>query len=290
MMVAAHIMNTDFENDLKTITLKSLDDLGYAGVKPDNLSLLLQKYFDILQRIPTVRRWKIKKSAAILNNKTLESETLKGLKRFICDAEAGNSLLPYLHKSILKNHKKPYDHLLYRWKIYHFHLGTNKDPRNAKYVGRTDFVLCALIEDDTLYLIDILKHDFWNQSLLKTIEQNWPNILPKYSTDTISADKFTNEQIKVLSKKNVNFATQTPAGLALLPMGGGCMVNGSSALALMEADQLVDSARKFEQWFLQQNTILESLLKENMSSLHFNLVTFDEGNRTSARKTNRYYN
>ena len=119
---------------------------------------------------------------------------------------AGESIHPYLSRKLMKPGFN--DLLLNDWGIQHLHLGTDviSDGRNKGFIKGTKALLYVYFDTKCAYFIKILeRHDFTAQVLLQTMHDNWPNVLSAYHNSRIKGDKITDEQIKELRRKQIDF-------------------------------------------------------------------------------------
>lgn len=100
---------------------------------------------------------------------SLSESTRRGLRRRADDAAAGRSLREHLSNTLLDS-AKSHDHCFSRWGIHHFHLGqTAKD--------RDDERVYAMLFQDRILFVDVLRHDEESQELLQIVHDNWYEVL-----------------------------------------------------------------------------------------------------------------
>lgn len=192
-----------------------------------------------------------------MENKIIPQEITLGLQEFIEKAESGQILKPHLST---KSDNPDYKNLMfYDWGIFHFHLGTNPDPKHQEFLERTNDILFAIADSDTatMYLIDIHPHDggFTNQDLLRILEKNWPKILDRYTINRrveLPYNASFDSDIDSLRKAGINPILQTPGGRFLIPMGGGITSAGTSLNITREANCTKTQVRELEELFIQQ--------------------------------------
>ena len=117
----------DLLSDLKQFIERELAVRGYTAKPSDDLDAVLLRYLNVLNRVPRHVPWDVKLSKE-LSAKTQDSRIQKGIKRFIQKAKAGEDLTPYLSRRFPQNPDYQ-DSMFYDWGMFHFHLGTKRNPR-----------------------------------------------------------------------------------------------------------------------------------------------------------------
>lgn len=276
------VADINFLADFQEMISQELSTLGYPPASGEDLDAVLIRYLNLQRRIPPVLTWTVKQSKELVAKSFPQSIRL-GLQQFIQKAESGQSLKPHLSKHSDNPDYK--DLMFYDWEVFHFHLGTNPDPKHQGFVERTDDLLFAIADSNTaeMYLIDIHPHHggFINQDLLRIIEKNWAEILEPYTLKGVIrlAYNASNNDIGSLRKAGVTTILQTPSGRVLAPMGGGITTDGTSARNRVETIRVKTSIRQLEQDFIQQQSFIESHFKSeygrNWDDLIFKVKSFD---------------
>lgn len=237
----------DLVSDFREIVEQELDVLGHPQSPNEDLDTVQHRYLNIVSRMPAAIQWILQESEQI-NNAQLQPEIQTGYQHFKQAAAAGNDLKPYLSTRI--GDPDFADLMFYDWGIYHFHLGTGIDDRG--FINRTDELLFAVSDprSSTMYLIDIHPHSgaFSNQDLLRVLEENWPNVVDRYTLNGVTGLSYnaSDEEIHELRKSGVNVMIQTPGGRVLAPMGGGITTAGTSVQHRMETDRAIKEIRQYE--------------------------------------------
>jgi len=172
----------DLLSDLKIMVEQELSNLGYSNSITADLDTVLLNYFNVINRLPAIIKWKIKQSKEVKQKiKTLTPDIKQGVENFIRKAKFGQDLRPHLSKRINQSDTK--DLMFYDWGIFHFHLGIRQDENQPDFVERTNELLFAIVKDNTMHLIDIYPHhnSFSRQELIQIIENNWCEILDPYT-------------------------------------------------------------------------------------------------------------
>ncbi len=276
------VADINFFADLQEMIGQELSTLGYPPAPGEDLDAALIRYLNLQRRIPPVLAWTIKQSKDLAAKSFPQSIRL-GLQQFIKKAESGQSLKPHLSKQSANPDYK--DLMFYDWKIFHFHLGTNPDPKHQGFVKRTPDLLFAIADSNTagMYLIDIHLHPgaFTNQDLLRIIEENWAEILEPYTLKGVIGVTYnaSDNDIGSLRKAGINTMLQTPSGRVLALMGGGITTAGTSTRNRIEANGIETSVRQLEEWFIQQQAFVEAHFKskygKNWDDLIFKVKSFD---------------
>ena len=174
-------------SDVERAIRQELSTLGYAPRPGDDLDAVLLRYINVLNRLPRVVAWDVRMSQD-LASKRLPTPIQEGLEKFIEKAKAGVDLKP--HVSTLITNPDYADLMFYDWGMLHFHLGTTLDSRG--FIERTDELLFAITDPASaaMYLLDVLPHArvFTNKDLLRIVEDNWPQILARYTFSGIGLE------------------------------------------------------------------------------------------------------
>jgi hypothetical protein len=117
-----------------------------------------------------------------LRAKTLPTDLLVAVQAIEATSVAGANLNPYLSKQI--RNAAYHDMLLNEWGIHHMHLGPPYATPGS-FVGRRRELLFVYITTSTLYFIDLLDHEaFEDDQLVDIVHRNWPDVLAEYRQRT----------------------------------------------------------------------------------------------------------
>lgn len=282
------LISIDFASDFQALIEKELPRLGYIPKSGSDFRTVLMQYLELNSRRLPVVYWTVEKSTNIANQQ-LSHMIADGLKQFIKKAKAGEDLNPHLSTCITKPDSP--DFLLYDWGIYHFHLDTAPHPKHKGFTTRTKEILFAKVHlsPPTLYLIDIQPHGrsvqpypFSRQTLLKILEQNWPEVLEPHTLQGVKglACYFSDEEIRKGRDCGINMLTQTPSGRILAPIGGGITRARSSASNMIKANQVLRGIKDLEKCVTQdQREYLENSFKhrygKKWNDLQFKIISFE---------------
>ena len=151
----------------------------------------------------------------------------------------GGDLAPYLSKKIRDLEYN--DDLLNDWGIHHLHLGTRIEKDG--FVNRTGPVLHCRFENDIAYFIDVLPHGSWTlQRLVTIMHENWPESLSQFMIRGVTGDRLTDEEIKVLRNKRLNYSLEMNDSTVYSIMGGGYSTAGTNVMDLARADYMLSWA------------------------------------------------
>ena len=179
--------------------------------------------------------------------------------------------------------KKSRDGLLWDFGMHHFHLSKALEP-SGDFVKRSDYLLFAIITQEHAYFVDVRPHrdpqnlGWVRQELLEIVHLNWPELIESNVLRGVKGNVLTDEQKKELRRKNINYAAEL-GGNAVAPLGGGMMIDGSSALCRWWAAKLMHEIRRHQAYFDPQPSDLRSALEdkglEKSGEMEFDLVLLD---------------
>ena len=233
-------IDIDLNHDLAEIFRAELARLGYNVNDIVSDDEMVCVYFRVCRRLVSLNTRQIYKSQ-YFHAESKYRQTLADIERIIQD---GDDIRPFLSKNIQRlNYDDP---LLNDWGIHHLHLGTRTEP--SGFINRSNLLLYCLFDDEHAYFIDILPHGSWtSQKLIKTVHKNWPQLLAPFRDRGVKGDRLTDEQIKNLRKKNINYYIEIEDGITYSPLGGGSMLSGSNILDRLKADYYMDQLRRTQQ-------------------------------------------
>ena len=155
--------------------------------------------------------------------------------------------------------------MLNDWGIHHLHLGEKVELNG--FIKRTGPLLYCCFKKGFVYFIDVLSHDdFTSQKLIKTLHENWPDMLSQFRVNGVQGNQFTDEEIKVLRKKNINYCIEVDEGISYHPPGGGVTFAGTNAHDVIQVAYYIH-------WFdLAQEWIIENIEKIAADALEKSIV------------------
>lgn len=180
----------------------------------------------------------------------------------------GDDVNSHLSKRLLKGTYT--DPLFADWGIYHFHLNTDADEKDNRFIKRSKEVLFLKIAGETVCFIDIRPHGpkgepnvFEQKSLLQTVVDEWPWVLEPYKIKgAVGLEDEVNEveQIKKL-RKGVN-VIHNINGAVYLPPGGGITCAGTSVNVTRQANHLYYLVKDAERYVAESRPQIDKLLSK----------------------------
>jgi hypothetical protein len=246
--MAPTLVRADFLADMRRQLVRQLKAAEYEIGRTAPVAQVVELYMNLQHRQiearPREPRWSWE-----LRRRVLTTEQLGGIARIMTMSSAGQSLLPFQTRNILRLDEG--DLMLFDWGIHHLHLGRlGAGPRGL--AGRTQHVLFVLPTEGQLLLIDVLPHgsgdaEPWtNTDLVEIVHSNWPGALARFREHHIEGDYLTEEQRTNLRANHMNVLTRMRDGTTYMMMGGGVMASGNSAKAAMRADQWMREADRLQ--------------------------------------------
>ena len=173
----------------------------------------------------------------------------------------GGDISPYLSRKITKFNYN--DFLLNDWGIHHLHLGTELEQDG--FINRTGPLLYCRFARDCVYFIDILPHGNWtSQTLITTIHDNWPELLAPFRANGVigTETRLSDEEIKVLRKKKINYLISMDDGTTYLSPGGGNTSAGTNVFDVMRANHDLNWVDRMQQKIIKEFPEIENRARE----------------------------
>lgn len=250
-------MRIDLYGDWITLLKGELVSFGYDAYRFQTPESIVHAHLNLIRRLVRPMPRSILKA----KNFSCPQEHLRGLAEVERKVTAGENLKPHLSKLL---HEPSFnDPLLNDWSIHHLHLGTalGKDG----FVDRTGPVLFARFDESAGYFIDVLSHGSWTmQRLVKSLHDNWPDSIQKFrlSGATGLATPISDNDVKVLRKKNANTMIDLGDGIVYLPIGGGYASSGLSSAVVMQADWYRRRLEQIQQEIINQIDLISEDAKQ----------------------------
>ena len=168
-----------------------------------------------------------------------------GLRQHLVD---GVNVNAFLSKNI--RNADGWDGLLWTYGMHHFHLGRQTDKDG--FVERSKHLLFAIVTPTDAYFVDVRPHPpkdgigWVSQELLRIVHASWPSLTEANVLHGVSGGELTDEEMKELRRKNVNYAMNID-GKAIAPLRGGMASDGSSVQCTFSAISLLKELRYHEQ-------------------------------------------
>ncbi|EJS2611616.1 hypothetical protein NW622_004263 [Vibrio alginolyticus] len=155
--------------------------------------------------------------------------------RIKSDVIAGCNLKKYQSRSLKRLDYD--DDMLSHWGIQHFHLGY--DIESDGFVSRTGDLLFVHFTSSTAHILGIFGHGSWcDLDLIEIMHCNWPEHMSQYKMSD-SMIPLTEDNYKVLRKKNANANIAVKDGTEYMAPGMGVTSNGAPIQARFNSDKLI---------------------------------------------------
>ena len=254
-MPEQHTIDIDLRRDLVTFFRTELVRLGYNVVDVTEDHELVCGYFGVCRRLISLEPRHILKSknfSCIPEHRNALTE----IEQLILD---GGDLSPYLSKKIANfNYNDP---LLNDWGIHHLHLGTEVEQDG--FINRTGPLLYCRFEGDCAYFIDILPHGNWtSQKLITTMHDNWPELLSSFCINGVTKTRLSDEEIKELRKKKINYFIGMDDGTTYSSLGGGNTFAGTNILDVRAIHDYLNWVDRMQQKIIEEFPEIENRARE----------------------------
>ncbi|WP_282040611.1 hypothetical protein [Halomonas alimentaria] len=233
-----------------------------------DLSNLLLHFFTVFSRRLPVIPWHVHVSDRLLGR----NEAIDIAKKL----ERGEDVNGLLSKRVKKLNQAKYSDLLRsEWDIYHFHLNEN----------RSDELLFIYFSENNAYLIDILKHEkpdvsiitWTNTELFQILHDNWPHVIKAFILNNdCEAPVLTSEQRRSLRSKSVNASVVMSDGTEYMPMGGGFSPSKHPISAVAQSDFLYLTVKSLQADVGANYFAIEQALAEYTSTPRLKLKLDDD--------------
>ncbi|QFU01813.1 hypothetical protein FIU83_09190 [Halomonas sp. THAF5a] len=220
----------NFYSDWVAELRQELDQLGYqVSSRPEEE--VVHIYLNLQKRLVEPKPRQVHRSREF----QCPAELHQGLSFVECAIRRGDDLSPHLSKLIKRADYD--DPLLNHWGIHHLHLGTNID--SDQFVERTGPLLFAMFGSECAYLVNVYSHGTWAmQDMVRILHDNWPESIEAYRLNNVIglANPVSDQDVKVLRKKNVNTFVEIAPNIVYAPIGGGAASSGISIDVVRQAD------------------------------------------------------
>ena len=196
----------------------------------------------------------------------IDEEHRQAYQQIVSRIENGEALWPYQSEYI--DDVDFDDQMLCHWGVQHLHLGKTFKPNG--FIKRTGPLLFAVFTDDAAHMVGIYPHQKWTDlSIIETIHKHWPELLHEYKSDS-APDTLTEQQIKVLRKKNANHTVVVSDGTQYLPPQG-VNADGTAIQVTMKSHLI---RKSLDHVFDVIKTNLKDILALDTEGPHGETITF----------------
>ena len=225
------------------------DTIANAHFENVTLNHALYQYCDMQLRLLEPKPRKV-----LLSKELVVPEVVKtGYDYFKSAVEKGTHLLPFMSKSIVDVNFK--DKMIFDWGLYHFHLSTEKDSKDPRFMGRSHYLLITYVnpyQDDTMYFLQVRPHvsSIWTeQKLIRILADNWPDVMEPYRIKGATGlnQNVRDEDYKQLRNNNINTLVNLHDGRIYLGANFGLNTAGTSVRAVRQHDTYSNNEVLFEQ-------------------------------------------
>lgn len=237
----------NFEEDVRRQIIKALTSAGYTVNEPVSLERLVRQFLNYEHRLILPRPRKAFRSRELSQKfcalAVRQRQVLEEIER---KSQVGENLNIFLSENLTD---LDYDDLLLNdWHIYHLHLGSSIPRRNG-FVKRSRELVYVYIQDNALYMIDVLDHKaFGKQELVEILHFNWPHAIEKFRATGFSAGstRLSAKQRERIRYRGVNSLVVMPDDTAYWPFGGGYSSAGLGTRAVIGTDVFLDKVKQWE--------------------------------------------
>lgn len=225
------VLDISLRDDFQSIVYQDLLRAGYADA---NSKDAVYQYYNLMKRKITV------KPRTVLFSKEFKCPVgyELALSEFVEKAKKGVDLTPFQSQKIKLSAYN--DLLLNDWDIQHFHL--SRRYRNDGFVSRSQYQIFARVTDETVYLIQIYRHDaedlYSKIEMVRILRDNWPETVERFHMGNVAelTEKMDDHQYGMLRDAHAMTFVELGKNQVYFPIGGGYMSSGHSASALRQAD------------------------------------------------------
>lgn len=244
--------------------------------------ILLRQLLNLNHRIIQERKWKVQFSS-VLQEKS-DHSLFHIVNQITEEARKGQNLTKYLSKDVLR----PYieDELFNNWGLYHLHLSDTQEYENSIFNKRSDWLLFIYQDKNTLYFLDIIKHNtpvthlaskktlnlsFCQSKIVKTLIDEFPEVKLMTLNGIRPGDELTDLEYLISRKKGM-ITSFSYKGTVYIPRMGH-----TSAKTSIELTQRSDG-------YIQMFNSWEDFLK-----MHYKVIAKTLGYRLDFEKPLLFY-
>jgi len=245
-------LEVNFIRDVAARCAAMLDAAGYTNYPAAD--------GDILRTYTSIRHRRIRPGPRTVHKApyTVPAHLAAGEQQLLDKVANGGDLWPHQSRKI--GNVAAEDSMLNDYGIQHFHLGTTPDLKHAGLIEGTKELLFAVVKEDDFYSLGIFDHSAWSkQALLDIVQENWPHLLEPFAVEDSPHMKvlglrhsYTDEELAVMRKNNINVLQQRTDGTVHMGLGGGIATDGSSISATRHAMNLTNHVKRLQEQVTQE--------------------------------------
>ncbi len=238
-------VEVDFASDWASQKAEELKKLGFNFRAGDPHGIAMAYFNTALRVIPPKPR-----RLLLSNEFKCPPDRAPGLATFVAKVAHGGDLNPHMTKDI--EGAEYHDGLFNDWGIHHFHLGLQRYAKKPYFVERTGPLLFAIVTDEAVHCIDVLRHKddngnpIWGcRRLLQIVHDNWPHLIQRWRMNVEDVEPSMSDSTYYQMRRR-GFSCLIPLkdGTVYCSPGGGYAQAGNSFRALMMADQCMNFMRR----------------------------------------------
>jgi hypothetical protein len=252
---------------LQTLPYDRADTALVAHLNALDAHGLLVVYHNWMSRRVKPQPRTVVKSKAFQQN-PLTAQRASDLAQIIADIEQGRDLTKYLSRQIERAvgqasgqpPRPDIDWMLNDWRVYHLHISIQIDPdgfvTRHKQKNADEPLLFAAFQQQTAYMIDIMKHGDWTRDhVLEVLATEWPNegVIHEVKGVLGLSNPITEEQRATRKHPNSAFEFR---GKVFMPIGF-MSATGTTMEAGREADKLLVRIAAFERELIRNPKVLK---------------------------------
>lgn len=271
-----HTLCVDIQKDINEWAYTILNKEGFEKIDRDNA---LRQYCNVMIRLLEAKPRKIVKAKEFICPQDAE----EALILFENAVKSGFKLIHFMTKTIMD--ASSFDKMINDWGIFHFHLSTEIDERDSRFMGRGDYLLIAYVDpydDNTMYFLQVRSHKNMNwseQELIRILADNWPDMMDRYRLRGVdSLTKLLSDQDYArIRKANINAAVDLHDGRVFMGANVGLAGDGSSVRAGINFNRMMNDAARM-QLSIEKNiklicSTIDSALTAPESNYALSLIT-----------------
>lgn len=225
------VLDIPLQDDFQSTVYRDLLRAGYADANPKDA---VYQYYNLMKRHIAA------KPRTVLFSKEFKCPVgyELALSEFVEKVKKGVDLTPFQSQKIKLSAYN--DLLLNDWDIQHFHL--SRRYRGDGFVSRSKYQVFARVTDETVYMIQIYRHDaedlYSKIEMVRILRDNWPETVERFHMENVAelTEKMNDHQYGLLRDAHAMTFVELGKNQVYFPFGGGYMSSGYSASALRQAD------------------------------------------------------